>query len=53
MVSALKALHYKKSFLGNPEYQWGQSRRLHRAQIRISQFKNACLVPVKDYLNLQ
>jgi ABC-type branched-subunit amino acid transport system substrate-binding protein len=52
MVNALQALHYKKTFLGNPEYQWGPTRRLGGAQIRVSQVKNARWVPVTDYLAL-
>lgn len=53
MVNALQNLHYGKTFLGNPDYAWGPTRRLGGAQIRVSQVKGGRWVAVTDYLTLR
>jgi branched-chain amino acid transport system substrate-binding protein len=52
MVNALQNVKYGKTFLGNPEYAFGPTRRLGGAQIRVSQVKGGRWVPVTDYLAL-
>ncbi|MBG9388026.1 ABC transporter substrate-binding protein [Caenimonas aquaedulcis] len=52
MVNALQNVKYAKTFLGNPEYAFGPTRRLGGAQIRVSQVKAGRWVPFTDYLPL-